>query len=325
MAPAPAAPVPKPAAEPAAALAVRADVNATLPRAAPTQPVTAAPTASAPAAPAPPAAATAKPAAAPAAANANSAAPKSMPASWYAMKAAAATTAAAAVASAATAGSASANAPASPPSSYAARASSLPPSDATRGAKPAAAAVAQPAAQPVALPVESVLLSTARKGTVVLGGELSGNAAIDLERPVVPRPQTPSLWSNNIPRRPLTDDEILLAEVMPSPGLQSIKAERVPIRAEPLLVRPDVSKTISPAVTAKPAASAASAPATRTAADYSELKPIPVDVPLVSTASGTAGGHAISQARMGVEPAKPAAPVKPNVSATLPPGALGED
>lgn len=269
-------------------------------------------------------------AAAPAASPAKDSSTDTRSASWYAAQAAATVTATAVAAAAASPAPAATQRDAVSP--YTERASSLPRSDATPAAVSTAAVAsiskpAEPEASGAASSPSSSspgLVSTARRGTRVVGAD--ADDAIDLMNVGVPRPQTPSIWDSTKPRRALTDDDILAAEILSPSGTQSIKAERIPIRSEPLLVRPDVSRTLAPAVTAKPAAApAAATPAPKPAAEYSALKPIPTDIPLVSTASGTSGGHAISQARMGVEPPKPVVIVKPSVNATLPPGALGED
>ncbi len=277
--------------------------------------------------------------------------PSPMPASWYASKGATATAATAAVtaAVASVSNTAAAAVPAATPapsthdaktapkaeveSPYTARANTLPRSDATavapKASAPAAPAPVAVAAAPAAMAspsAASVLVSTARRGTRVVGADADGDDAIDLLAANPPRPQTPSIWDTTTPRRSVSDDAVFAAEVVPAGAVQSIKGERIPVRAETLLVRPDVSRTLSPP--AAPAVAAVTAPPPRPAlpaANYSEIGPIPTDRPLVSTASGTAGGHAISQARMGVEPAKPVVIAKPNVSATLPPGALGDD
>ncbi len=157
----------------------------------------------------------------------------------------------------------------------------------------------------------------------MVGADANFDEAIDLLAANPPRPQTPTIWDSTKPRRAVTDDEFFESEVLPSPAPQSIKADRMAIRAEPKLVAPDSANTRPPAsaVTSTPPKPAPPSAST----GHSEIGPIPTNVPIVSTASGTAGGHAISQARMGVEPAKVVATVKPSVSATLPPGALGDD
>jgi hypothetical protein len=64
----------------------------------------------------------------------------------------------------------------------------------------------------------------------------------------VPRPKTPSIWDSSTPRRNVPADVVPEIEVVS--GLQSIKAERMPIRAEPKLVAADVAAARS----ARPAA-----------------------------------------------------------------------
>ncbi|MEQ1653798.1 MAG: hypothetical protein ABL897_15050, partial [Hyphomicrobium sp.] len=187
------------------------------------------------------------------------------PASWYAMKAAAEKTAASASAVPAAAGplplaprayeAAPAAVTAKPQaetleqtSAYAARAAALPPSEAA----PARAAPAAAGTAPVSSSVssgassgsDSVLLSTARKGTRVLGGELADGSVIDLERAAVPRPQTPSIWSTSSPRRAVKDDDTFVDEVLTTPT--GIRAERIAMRGETLFARPDAAKTIDP-------------------------------------------------------------------------------
>ena len=173
-------------------------------------------------------------------------------------------------------------------SPHAARAAKLPASEATPVVKPAA--VSTVASSPASsASADAVLLSTARKGTRVLGGDLADTGGIDLERAAVPRPQTPSIWSNATPRRALKDDELFADEVMmPAPG---IRAERIAVRAETLLVRPDASRTIDPAAP-KVSISPKPAPAVN---PHVEARPLP-----------DAGTYA-------------------NVRHTLPPGALGDD
>lgn len=183
---------------------------------------------------------------------------------------------------------------ASAPSPRAALAATLPPSSATSGqsAAPARSPVpAQPQAPSPQLSSASpdpTLLSTAKRGTRVIGADAGEMAVLELERAAVARPQTPSIWSNTVQRRTVSDSELLEAELTAVP--QGIRAERVPVRAETLLVRPDASHTIDP-----------SAP------KYTSIpKPPPV-----------------TNARIEARPL-PDGGTLANVRFTLPPGALGD-
>lgn len=178
----------------------------------------------------------------------------------------------------------------------AARAAAIAPSDAVDRTQ-AAAAQTPPAqgtsseiiAASAASATDSNLLSTAKRGTRVVGAEANDVGVIELERPAVPRPQTPSIWSNTVPRRALSDSELREAELTTAP--QGIRAERVPVRAETILVRPDASRTIDP-----------SAP------KYTSIpKPPPV-----------------ANARIEARPLPDVGSLA-NVRFTLPPGALGNE
>ena len=160
------------------------------------------------------------------------------------------------------------------------RAASIPPSTAVERAI---------AAQPQSQSSDPALLSTAKRGTRVIGADAASADAIDLERPSPPRPQTPSIWSNTVPRRAITDSEIFTPEAAIAPP--SVRAERIPVRAGTLLVRPDAARTIDP-----------SAP---------KYTSIPKPPPVASLRS---------EARPLPENGRYA-----NVRFTLPPGALGEE
>lgn len=136
---------------------------------------------------------------------------------------------------------------------------------------------------------ETTFLSTAKRGTRVIGSEAASGDIIELERPATPRPQTSSIWSNTVPRRAVTDSEILDPASASQPV--SIRAERMPVRAETILVRPDASRTIDP-----------SAPR------YVSLSPPP---PVASLRN---------EARTSAD-----AGIRANARFTLPPGALGEE
>ena len=160
------------------------------------------------------------------------------------------------------------------------RAASIPPSTAVEQS-----IVSQPQSQSS----DPALLSTAKRGTRVIGADAASADAIDLERPAPPRPQTPSIWSNTVPRRAITDSEIFTPEAAIAPP--SVRAERIPVRAGTLLVRPDAARTIDP-----------SAP---------KYTSIPKPPPVASLRS---------EARPLPENGRYA-----NVRFTLPPGALGEE
>lgn len=164
------------------------------------------------------------------------------------------------------------------PSPRALRAASIPPSTAI-----------EPVVQSAAAAGDATLLSTAKRGTRMIGADATGNDVIDLERPAVPRPQTPSIWSNTVPRRAVTEGDVFDPEAAIAPP--TVRAERMPVRAETILVRPDASKTIDP-----------SAPAY-----VSTPRPPPV-------------ASLRTEARPLPETGRYA-----NVRFTLPPGALGEE
>lgn len=166
------------------------------------------------------------------------------------------------------------------------RAASIPPSTAVE--QPAAAETVSQTSAPSAT-TEPALLSTAKRGTRVIGADAANGDLIELERPAAARSPSASIWSNTVPRRAMTDSEILAAEMLATP--LSIRAERIPVRAETLLVRPDALRTIDP-----------SAP------KYSSIpKPPPV---------ASVRPQAPAQAETGN---------RANVRFTLPPGALGDE
>jgi hypothetical protein len=112
----------------------------------------------------------------------------------------------------------SSNSPATP-----AHPTTLPPSD-----------VGPTAAHPSAS-CEPALLSTSKRGTRLIGAEANEAEIIDFDPPLRPRPRTPSIWSNTI-RRPATyfiaSDGIEIIHLTPD-----IRAERIPVRAETVLLR----------------------------------------------------------------------------------------
>lgn len=179
------------------------------------------------------------------------------------------------------AASAQSNAVSNDPSPRAVRAASIAPSTATTVS---AQKVSGPASS-----TESTFLSTAKRGTRVIGADAASGDIIELERSAAPRPQTSSIWSNTIPRRAVTDSEILDPASASQPV--SIRAERMPVRAETILVRPDASRTIDP-----------SAPR------YVSLSPPPPVASLRNDARTSADAGLRANARF-----------------TLPPGALGEE
>jgi hypothetical protein len=193
------------------------------------------------------------------------------------------------------------------PSPHAVRADNLPPSDATptnatlppatpRSPAPVATASAARASVTPETPHSptttsrdsaapaSRLISTSNRPRRVIGGT-SDDALGGLDRfydETMPRPRTPSIWSTSAPKRSFPADDLEEIEVVI--GMPSIKAERLPIRAEPKLVARAAEK---------PASAAAS--------------------PMASPGSVKHAADAPSSER-----------VRPEIRFTLPPGALDE-
>lgn len=184
---------------------------------------------------------------------------------------------AAATGTAAAAASAQPAAGSNEPSPRAVRAASITPSAATTSSAPKVSVQVSTS--------EATFLSTAKRGTRVIGNEAASGDIIELERPTTARPQTASIWSNTAPRRAVTDSEILDPAIASQPV--SIRAERLPVRAETILVRPDASRTIDP-----------SAP---------RYVSLPRPAPVASLRN------------------EPASGIRANARFTLPPGALGDE
>ncbi len=130
------------------------------------------------------------------------------------------------------------------PSPRALRASTIPPSTAvepTAAAQKAnverfkSASTAPEAAPASEVSLDPVLLSTAKRGTRVIGASHDDLEPIDLNAAVTPRPQTSSIWSSTYPRPSVAYTmPSSLDAILPMPG---IRAERIPVRAETVLVR----------------------------------------------------------------------------------------
>lgn len=129
------------------------------------------------------------------------------------------------------------------PSARAERANTLPPSDAVEvKAAPASFAsdvsdtmVSAPSSSSTNDDTGSVLLSTARRGTRLIGAGTSEAEFFDFDELPSPRPKTPSIWSRNYLRPSVAHtlpEPIEVLDVAPS-----VRAERIPVRAETLLVR----------------------------------------------------------------------------------------
>ena len=118
------------------------------------------------------------------------------------------------------------------------RAASIPPSAALERSEPSSPQPAAPtvaATSPSSSASETVLLSTAKRGTRVIGATNDDAAAIDLNAPPAPRSQSSSIWSSTYPRPSVAYTMPAgIDGALPTPA---VRAERVPVRAETVLVR----------------------------------------------------------------------------------------
>lgn len=181
------------------------------------------------------------------------------------------------------------------PSAHALRAAGLPPSDAVQLRPTASSSASAANNEPAQYAHDTVLISTARRGTRVVGQTADELDFVEFDLPKPPRPHTPSIWSKSY-QRPSVAHTIpggmeVLHETPP------VRAERIPVRAETILVGKSGSEGALQTGCAPTSGGAFVAPNVR------------------FTVPQTAAPAASS-----VDPL-----TTPNVRFTLPPGALGND